>query len=207
MKNNCRLIVYLSLCLSSFCSLWFIDVASANSVRGNSGFATPTPAPRASPTSSERPGMTPVPTPSPAQTPVPTQTLEFLQSKISARLFSPDVRRGRVGIKVVSLNTGKVIFENESEKYFIPASNMKNFTIATAIEKLTPDFKFVTSVMAAAAPDPSGAIKGDLTIVGRGDVSISTRFTNGDYYKRLDDLADKIAQAGVKRIEGSIVGD
>lgn len=207
MKNNYRSIVFLAVFALSLSSLWIVRGTFADSVGGDVGFATPTPTPKPAARPREVPSITPSPTPIASPTPVPAQTLEFLQSRISARLFSPDVRRGRVGIKVVSLNTGKVIFENESEKYFIPASNMKNFTVATAIEKLTPDFKFITSVTAAAAPDASGVIKGDLTIVGRGDVSISTRFTNGDYYKRLDDLADKIAQAGVKRIEGSIVGD
>ncbi len=84
---------------------------------------------------------------------------------------------------------------------------MKNFTVAAALEKLTPDFRFVTSVYATALPDPDGTIKGDLRIFGRGDVSISTAFTEGNYYKKLDEFADKIAAAGVKRIEGSIVAD
>ncbi|MEO7538474.1 MAG: D-alanyl-D-alanine carboxypeptidase/D-alanyl-D-alanine-endopeptidase [Pyrinomonadaceae bacterium] len=128
-----------------------------------------------------------------------------------------------MGIKIVSLNSGTTVFENESEKYFVPASNMKNFTVAAAIERLTPDFKFVTSVYAAALPDTSGVIKGDLRIYGRGDVSISTAFNgvnapdddlstggstpDGAYYKGIDKLVDKIAAAGVKRIEGGIVGD
>ena len=117
------------------------------------------------------------------------------------------MRRGQIGIKIVSLNTGKAVFDENSEKYFMPASNMKNFTVATAIEKLTPDFRFVTSVFAAALPDADGAVKGDLRIYGRGDVSISTAFAEGNYYKGLDDLAGKIAAAGVMRVEGSIVGD
>ncbi len=128
-------------------------------------------------------------------------------------MSAPEVRRGRVGIKIVSLNSGKVIFENDADKYFMPASNMKNFTVATAMEQLGPDFKFVTSIFANAPPDASGTIKGDLRVFGRGDVSISTAFfgtTPTDpetYYKGIDRLVDRIAAAGVKRIEGSIVSD
>lgn len=128
-------------------------------------------------------------------------------------MFAPEVRRGRVGIKIVSLNSGKVIFENDADKYFMPASNMKNFTVATALEKLGADFKFVTSVYANALPDASGVVRGDLRIYGRGDVSVSTGFfgtTPTDpetYYKGIDRLVDKIVAAGVKRVEGSIVGD
>ncbi len=146
-----------------------------------------------------------------ASVPVPSaarlRTVEELQSEIRGRLLRPELRRGQVGVKVVSLNTGKVVFEENAEKYFMPASNMKNFTVAAALEKLTPDFRFVTSVYAVASPDTDGTVKGDLRIFGRGDVSISTAFSEGNYYKKLDELTDKIYAAGVRRIEGSIVAD
>ena len=154
-------------------------------------------------------------TPTPALVPQPTpvtgqksvQTLAELQSKIRSRLMAPELRRGQVGVKIVSLDTGKVIFEENAEKYFMPASNMKNFTVATALEKLTPEFRFVTSVFAPSTPDSTGLIKGNLRIFGRGDVSISTSFSDGNYYKGLDDLADKIVAAGVKRVEGDLIAD
>jgi D-alanyl-D-alanine carboxypeptidase/D-alanyl-D-alanine-endopeptidase (penicillin-binding protein 4) len=151
------------------------------------------------------------PTPTPALLPLKNaktgQTLDDLRAKIRDRMLSPEVSRGRVGIKITSLKSGKVIFENDAEKYFIPASNMKNFTVAAALEKLGPDFRFVTSVYADAKPDGAGTIKGDLRIFGRGDISISTAFNNGDYYKGIDNLVDKIAAAGVRRVEGDLVGD
>ena len=151
------------------------------------------------------------PTPTPTVMPMPTvqsgQTLFDLQAKIRGAMANPDLRRGSIGVKVVSLDTGKVVFEENAEKYFMPASNMKSFTVAAALEKLSPNFRFMTSVFAALPPDASGTIKGDLTIYGRGDVSFSTAFYDKDYYKGLDNLADRIAQAGVKRIEGNLIGD
>ena len=162
------------------------------------------------PTQKASPTPTPVPSPTiagPPFSPVPAKTIADLQTRIRTHVLRPQVRRGQVGIKIVSLNTGKVVVDENSEKYFMPASNMKNFTVATAIEKLTPDFRFVTSVFAAAMPDADGAVKGDLRIYGRGDVSISTSFAEGNYYKGLDDLAGRIAEAGVKRVEGGIVAD
>lgn len=157
------------------------------------------------------PTATPTPTPSPTVSPTPAvapiQTLAELQDKIRLRLARDTVRRGRVGIKIVSLNTGKVLFENDADKYFMPASNMKNFTVSTAMERLSPDFRVVTSVYAPAPPDSTGTVKGELRIFGRGDVSISTAFNNSDYYKGIDNLVEKIVQAGVKRIEGDLVGD
>jgi len=158
---------------------------------------------------------TPTPTPSPTANPsiAPGQTLESLQAKIRQRISVPDVRHGRVGIKIVSLNTEKVVFDNDADKYFMPASNMKNFTVAAALEKLGPDFKFVTSVYSASKPDASGTVKGDLNILGRGDVSISTLFATRPpndpeiYYERLDRLADAIVASGVRRVEGNLIAD
>jgi len=150
------------------------------------------------------------PLPSPTKVP---QTLDSLRSFIAARLTRPEVARGRVGVKIASLNTGKVIYEQDADKYFMPASNMKNFTVATAMEKLGPDFKFVTRVFAATVPDSNGTIKGDLRILGGGDISISTAFFGTSptdpetYYKGIDRLVDAIAAAGVKKIDGNIVGD
>lgn len=148
----------------------------------------------------------PFPTPTPNE-PSSGQTLFDLQAKIRQSLARPQLRRGSVGIKIVSLDTGKVVFEENAEKYFMPASNMKSFTVAAALEKLSPNFRFITSVFANSMPDASGTVRGDLTVYGRGDVSFSTAFYDKDYFRALDNLAERIAQAGVKRIEGNLVGD
>ena len=163
----------------------------------------PTPPPKQAPIVIPTVSPTPIPTSSPAS----VQTLASLQSKIRSTLARPEFKRGTIGVKIVSLDTGKAVFEENAEKYFMPASNMKSYTIAAALEKLSPDFRFVTSIFAPAMPDATGTIRGDLTVFGRGDVSISTAFNDGDYYKGLDALAQKIVQAGVKRIEGNLVGD
>ena len=159
--------------------------------------------------------LTLAPLGAPAQTATPPAgngsesgaALDSLRSRIGARLLSPEVRRGQVGIKAVSLATGKVVFESNSEKYFMPASNMKNFTVATALERLSPDFRFITSVYARSRPGANGVVAGPLRVYGRGDISISYNFNDDDPFKGIDRLVDAIAAAGVKRIEGDIIGD
>ena len=163
------------------------------------------PAVQQSPTPTPKPLVAPTVTPTPV--PVPVQTVADLQVRIRSILARSDLRRGTVGIKINSLDTNKTIFEENAEKYLMPASNMKSYTVAAALEKLSPDFRFTTSVFASSLPDGNGTVKGDLTIYGRGDVSFSTAFYDGDYYKGLNALADKIAAAGVKRIEGNLIGD
>lgn len=135
------------------------------------------------------------------------KTVEELRTAIANKLSRPEVRRGQIGLKIISLDTGSILFEQNAEKYFMPASNMKNFTVAAAIEKLSPDFRFITSVFATAMPNSDGVVEGPVRVFGRGDVSISYSFYDGDYYKGIDRLAESIAAAGVKRIEGDLIAD
>ena len=135
------------------------------------------------------------------------KTLAELQTRISEILAKPDLAPAMIGIKVVSLDTGRVLFEENSSKLLRPASNMKLYTVAAALDRLSPDYRFVTSVYATTRPDSAGVVRGDLTIYGRGDPSLAARFNNGDYFKAIDDLATRIAAAGVKRVEGDLVGD
>lgn len=130
-----------------------------------------------------------------------------LQSRISEITHRVGLSRAQIGVKISSLDTGRVIYEENAEKLYMPASNMKIYTVAAAIDRLGPDFRFVTSVYAPAKPDPTGRVTGDLIIYGRGDPSISAAFNNGDYWKGINDLAQKIADSGLKRVEGDLVGD
>jgi D-alanyl-D-alanine carboxypeptidase/D-alanyl-D-alanine-endopeptidase (penicillin-binding protein 4) len=161
--------------------------------------------PKPSATATPVPIATPVPAATPSNGTI--ATLAELQSRIRLSASRDESRRGSIGIKIVSLDTGKVIYEENAEKYFMPASNMKNFTVAAAIERLTPSFRFVTSVYSNVRPEADGTLRGDLTIYGRGDVSYSTSFHEGDVFKSLDALVDAIWSAGVRKIEGNLVGD
>ncbi|MEO8072997.1 MAG: D-alanyl-D-alanine carboxypeptidase/D-alanyl-D-alanine-endopeptidase [Acidobacteriota bacterium] len=201
--NRIKIAGFLSFAIV-FVSFNFGVPATAQSIKRVRTVTKPTPKQTPTPI----PTVSPTPTPTATPTPVPAQqNLAELQSQMRISLARPELQRGQVGIKIVSLDSGKTIFENNAEKYFMPASNMKSFTVATALEKLSPNFQFVTSVYAPMMPDANGTIRGDLTVFGRGDVSFSGAFYDGDDYKGLDALAEKIAAAGVKRIEGNLVGD
>ena len=70
-----------------------------------------------------------------------------------------------MGISVVSLKTGKTIYELNSEKLLMPASNIKLFTCAAALNFLGRDFSFFTNVL---KQDENAILQGggdpDLTI-------------------------------------------
>jgi D-alanyl-D-alanine carboxypeptidase/D-alanyl-D-alanine-endopeptidase (penicillin-binding protein 4) len=144
----------------------------------------------------------------PAVTVPTTHSLEVLRARIADVLARPELAPAHFSIKVVSLDTGALVFEQDAQKLMSPASNMKLYTVAAALDRLGPDFHFVTSIYAAEKPDARGRIKGDLVVYGRGDPSFATRFAgNADYFKGINELAASIVAAGVKRIDGQIVGD
>lgn len=172
---------------------------------------TPTPTPFATPD----PGLVASPTPTPSPTPdmaearraASTRSLAELQSRLADVLQKPEWESATIGVKVSSLETGKVLFEQNADKLLRPASGMKLYTVAAALDRLSPDYHFVTSVYASARPNEKGTVRGDLKIYGRGDPSIAAAFNNGDYLKGIDALAERIAAAGVKRVDGDLVGD
>jgi len=169
----------------------------------NPAVTQPTPSPNPSPVATPSALSTVVQT----KTATSTKSLAELRNRISEIIEKPELASAMVGIKVSSLDTGRVLFEENAMKLLRPASNMKIYTVATALDRLSPDYRFTTSVYAPTKPDSSGVIKGNLTIFGRGDPSIAARFNNGDYFKGIDDLATRIAAAGVKRVDGDLVGD
>ncbi len=135
------------------------------------------------------------------------KTVEELRSRIQEVLNRSELAPAQIAVKVTSLDSGRVLYEENAAKLLHPASVMKNLTLAAALDRLSPDFRFKTSVYVGVRPDAAGLVRGDLVIYGRGDPSISARFHDGDYEKGIDELAARIATAGVKRVEGDLVGD
>lgn len=175
----------------------------ASSVVGSGAWATAAQKASAAPT----PSPSPTPATSQPKTGATTRTLAELQGRISEVLRRAEFAQATIGVKVASLDSGRVIFEENAIKLLRPASNMKLYTVATALDRLSPDYRYITSVYAPSPPDSAGTIRGDVTIYGRGDPSLAARFNNGDYFKGIDDLANRIVGAGVKRIEGDLIGD
>ena len=75
------------------------------------------------------------------------------------------------GVEVGSLDSGKTFFEHNARKLLKPASNNKLYTGALALDRLGPEFRIKTSLLASARPDGEGVLRGDLVVYGRGDPS------------------------------------
>lgn len=135
--------------------------------------------------------------------------------KINTILSDPDLSRGFWGIQVVSLSTGEVIYSQNADKLFIPASNTKLFTTAAALALIGPGYKFRTTVETTGSVDQHGRLSGDLILVGRGDPNLSGRVLpynlrterTDSPVKVLEDLADGVVQKGIKYVDGDVVAD
>jgi len=85
----------------------------------------------------------------------------------------------------------------------MPGSNMKILTLAAAADRLGWNYRFETRVVTTATLE-DGVLHGDLIVVGSGDPSISDR---SDEHGILQALAGRVRDAGVRRIDGRIIGD
>jgi D-alanyl-D-alanine carboxypeptidase/D-alanyl-D-alanine-endopeptidase (penicillin-binding protein 4) len=148
-------------------------------------------------------------------TPLLAAPVKKLQDRIASVLSAPDLDHGFWGIEVESLATGQVLYSQNADKLFTPASNTKLFTTAAALALIGPDYKFRTTVETAGTLDRYGRLNGDLVLVGRGDPNLSGRELpynlktqrNDDAIQALEALADALVQKGVKFVDGDIVGD
>ena len=120
----------------------------------------------------------------PAQEQKPPATLAELRQRLADHIGQPKYAAALWGVKIVSLDSGKTVFEQNPQKLFSPASNSKLYTVALALDRLGADYRIKTSLYAKAKPDRAGALKGDLIVYGRGDPTINARLHGGDSAKR-----------------------
>lgn len=137
----------------------------------------------------------------------PAPAAEALTEKINSQLDQDRFSNAHWGMHVITLD-GETLFDLDSEKGFVPASNMKLFTTACALEKLGPDFTYETKVQATGVIE-DGTLNGDIVVVGSGDPSLGAWHPDesNNAQKVFDDWIGKLRQAGIKKINGNIVAD
>ncbi|HEX3144831.1 MAG TPA: D-alanyl-D-alanine carboxypeptidase/D-alanyl-D-alanine-endopeptidase [Pyrinomonadaceae bacterium] len=128
-----------------------------------------------------------------------------LAREIDRILNETESRQGRFGVFVMAAKNGRVLYARNSDQLFTPASNMKVYTTAVALDLLGADYRWRTSVYANKSPDANGTIDADLTLYGRGAPDLLSK-AKGDA-PSLTKLADQLFQAGVREVRGNIVGD
>lgn len=140
-----------------------------------------------------------------AQSPASTSAAE-LARKIDEAIEGSDFAAARWGVYVMSLRDRRVIYARDAARPFTPASNMKVYTTAVALDTLGADYRWRTSVYADKEPDQRGTIAGDLVLYGRGAPDFASN-TKKDSSDQLAQLADELYKRGLRRVEGNLIGD
>ena len=129
--------------------------------------------------------------------PLSIDPLEKLQTDIDAVLQDELFTTASIGIKVVAVETGEVIYEKNSHKLHHPASTTKLFTAATALAKLGANYQFETTLYSDTVVNAE--VVGNIYLKGRADPVLQP--------EEIVKLGDKLLEIGVKSIQGNIVVD
>lgn len=135
-----------------------------------------------------------------AQKDPPSATRQRARSctaQIEAVLRDTMFNRVFTGVQVVSVKSGNVIFQQNANKLFRPASTLKLFTTSAAVKVLGTNFQVRTDCTVDSIS--SGVVYGSIYVKGRGDPLLTTA--------HLDSLARMVSAAGIREIRGDVVGD
>lgn len=141
-----------------------------------------------------------------------TATAQSLESRIATAFKAfqsdPKMANGIAAFSVIDANTGKVIFSENGHTGMATASTLKTITSATAFSILGADFTYETSLQYTGTIDHTGVLSGDIIIKGTGDPTLgSDRYDATAPELLLNQWVDAIRNAGIRRIDGCIVGD
>jgi D-alanyl-D-alanine carboxypeptidase/D-alanyl-D-alanine-endopeptidase (penicillin-binding protein 4) len=145
--------------------------------------------------------------------PPPVPVVRYTVLKSSADVASTlseltgKTRSGTWGAMVVSLTRGDTLYAENAGEEMQPASTMKLFTSAIALERFGPNYQFSTDVLRDGTVGPDGTLSGNIYIRGDGDPALSGKFLPGGPSAPMNRLADLVAQQGIKHVTGSVTGD
>ncbi len=111
------------------------------------------------------------------------------------------------GVEIVSALNGRILFETNATRRFVPASNTKLFTAALALESLGSAHQVATSLSVTAPPDANGIVEGDLVVRGGGDPSFAPSWHGDKWEPAFDPLVELVTRAGIREIHGNVVVD
>lgn len=117
-------------------------------------------------------------------------------------------RYASVSLTVLDAKTGEPIFAANPDMGMATASTLKTITTITAFNVLGKDYQFKTDLNYSGNIDANGTLNGDVVIKGSGDPTLgSWRYETTKEAVILSTWVDAIRKAGIKHINGRIVGD
>lgn len=143
-------------------------------------------------------GAAPLEKPAPGGTAWTPAQIDTLQQTVRQDLSAPALRGAQVGLVIRDTVRGTVLYSQNADQEFMPASNFKLLVGSASLQRLGTDFDFATTV-ASDAPANAGVITGNVYLRGGGDAHLTA--------KDLDDAAAALAAQGVKRVDGALITD
>lgn len=141
----------------------------------------------------------------PPAPPLETATGSTLEERLGSLVNGNTARSSDASIQIVEVDSGEIVAQRNPNVPLAPASNMKLFTTAAAIDLLKPGFEVTTTVYARGNTDAGGTLDGDIKIVGRGDPTIGGRFHDGHATAVIEEWATDLKRSGIKNIHGNLV--
>jgi serine-type D-Ala-D-Ala carboxypeptidase/endopeptidase (penicillin-binding protein 4) len=131
-------------------------------------------------------------------TAIATTPISFKETLENYFREEPLLNGAIIGISIRTQSDGEILYEHNGNTLLRPASNLKLFTAAAALNIFGPDYQFITEIYSDHDIEDH-TLNGNLYIRGKGDPTLLP--------KDLDDFAKKIKHLGIKHIKGDIVGD
>lgn len=118
------------------------------------------------------------------------------QSQLT-QLLNHELPSVEKGIVVMNAKTGKLLYERNANLAFTPASSLKVFTAAAAIDYLGPDYQFTTKLSYNPKKLHGGILRGNVYLEFTGDPSLKI--------KDLKKILSVLTKKGIKQINGNII--
>lgn len=129
---------------------------------------------------------------------------QWLKARLDEIFSAAPVARAKVSAVVMDPETGRMIYGKNERVGLNAASNVKIATETAALALLGPEFRWKTTVLAAAPseggkPISSGELHGDLYVKTSGDPTLSTQ--------DLAALASSLYAVGLRKVHGALIVD
>lgn len=140
---------------------------------------------------------------------VAAQSLEQkLQSAFNRLQQDPQCKYASLSLTVLDAKTGETVFTANPDMGLATASTLKTVTSITAFNILGKNFQYQTQLLYSGNITVDGTLNGDVIIKGSGDPTLgSWRWESTKEQVVLNTMAAALKKAGIKKINGSVVGD
>ena len=133
--------------------------------------------------------------------------IQNLEKAFNNLLADEQAKHALASLCVLDANTGKILFAKNEQVGLATASTLKTITAASAFSILGKDFQFQTTLGYSGDITADGTLKGNIIIIGSGDPTLgSWRYQNKENAV-LSQWVAAIKAAGIKKIDGAIIGD